>query len=452
MLRPVSLLPALVAVATLGATLFVAGRVRDGRRPPAGQGRRGAARGDHRRPHPLDPPPRRARSGSAATVTNNDTETWTAINLYAFVSDAPMTTAAELAEAADAAPNEDRRPPDPDPGTYDTVDELAPGETAQYSLRVPRSEIHVDQAGRLLVRRARPRRQRRRRATLRRRTGPHLPPAGPQRRRQRRHRAGHPGAPRRPPRPRRPDRRTSPAWTRTLSAGRPLRSLVDFGASAGSRPITWLVDPAVVDTVAPLVDGNPARSLEPTIDLEPTGRSGVRRRIPIPPPPTTRPTRARRRPGVGATPTRRTPRSRTRQPRPGRAWLDRLHAALEGNEILALPVRRRSTSPRRPRHDPQTSTRRPQALRRRAGAVGSSPTSPVRRLPRRLPRPRPAIELTEPTPRCSSPTGMFRGDAAAVAQSTGRTRGRDLGLGRRQGGPGPDDPLDRRRRAAADRQ
>ena len=53
-------------------------------------------------------------------------------------------------------------------------------------------------------------------------------------------------------------------WAADLDTGGALRTLVDFGASAGSRPVTWLVDPAVPDTVQALVAGNPPRSLADT--------------------------------------------------------------------------------------------------------------------------------------------------------------------------------------------
>ena len=61
-------------------------------------------------------------------------------------------------------------------------------------------------------------------------------------------------------------------WQRTLRLGGRLRDLVDFGASAGSRPVTWLVDPALPDAVRRLAAGNPARSLAPT---EPPPRRGA---------------------------------------------------------------------------------------------------------------------------------------------------------------------------------
>ena len=47
-------------------------------------------------------------------------------------------------------------------------------------------------------------------------------------------------------------------WAQTLDEGGLLRAQVDFGASAGSQPVTWLVDPAVIDTVTALAAGQPA--------------------------------------------------------------------------------------------------------------------------------------------------------------------------------------------------
>ena len=38
-------------------------------------------------------------------------------------------------------------------------------------------------------------------------------------------------------------------WTGAAPAGGRLRSVVDFGASAGDRPVTWLLDPALPDAV-----------------------------------------------------------------------------------------------------------------------------------------------------------------------------------------------------------
>ena len=57
------------------------------------------------------------------------------------------------------------------------------------------------------------------------------------------------------------------SWTQTLSQGGRLRSLVDFGASSGDRTVTWVVDPALIDAVRRLADGNPPRSLAPNLEV-----------------------------------------------------------------------------------------------------------------------------------------------------------------------------------------
>ena len=47
----------------------------------------------------------------------------------------------------------------------------------------------------------------------------------------------------------------------TLDEGGQLSSILNFGAAAGSRPLTWLVDPSVPDAVSKINNGNPARPL-----------------------------------------------------------------------------------------------------------------------------------------------------------------------------------------------
>ncbi|GAB3853220.1 hypothetical protein GCM10028801_05490 [Nocardioides maradonensis] len=51
------------------------------------------------------------------------------------------------------------------------------------------------------------------------------------------------------------------AWLTSLSAGGPLADELTIGRAAAGRPMTWLVDPAVVDAVQQLSDGNPGRLL-----------------------------------------------------------------------------------------------------------------------------------------------------------------------------------------------
>ena len=85
--------------------------------------------------------PRRGPIRVSGTVTNVDAEVWRAVNLYSFVSDTPMTTAAELVEAAASDPLLPVGERIIDPGPYLTIAELAPGESATYSFEVPRRRI-----------------------------------------------------------------------------------------------------------------------------------------------------------------------------------------------------------------------------------------------------------------------------------------------------------------------
>lgn len=91
-------------------------------------------------------------------------------------------------------------------------------------------------------------------------------------------------------------------WAEQLAPGGRLANLVDFVAAAGSAPVTWLVDPAVLDTVQRLADGNPRRSLKPTVA-----------------------------PDADA-PAADDPLALTAQ-----AWLDRTTASLASHRVLALP-------------------------------------------------------------------------------------------------------------------
>ena len=121
-----------------------------------------------------------------------------------------------------------------------------------------------------------------------------------------------------------------PGWTRTLSAGGRLRSVVDFGASAGSRPVTWLLDPALPDAVRQLAAGNPPRSLAAD---EPEGPGAESSETP-----TGTPSATPRQP-----PTSSASASPDAEPVPpatveaANAWLERLDVALQSSQILALP-------------------------------------------------------------------------------------------------------------------
>ena len=55
-------------------------------------------------------------------------------------------------------------------------------------------------------------------------------------------------------------------WVEELGGAGTLGRLVDAAAAAGGSPLTWLVDPALTTAAAQLAAGNPARSIEPTVD------------------------------------------------------------------------------------------------------------------------------------------------------------------------------------------
>jgi hypothetical protein len=316
-LRPLSLLPALVVVT---ATLVAPGSAHAG--PPAGDDSPLAVTIDALAPAYI---PKRGPIRVTGSVTNNDAAPWTTVNVYAFIGRGPMTTSAELAEAAAFEPGRDVGDRITAPNAYDTIERIDPGQSAQFSVRVPRSAITASEPGVYWF-------------------GVHALGTGPEGRVEGadgRARTFLPLVPRTsrevdtalvvPLRRRvtfaRDGRLTDvPAWTRDLSPGGQLRSIVDFGASAGSRPITWLVDPAVPDAVRALAAGNPPLSLGPdeqeaeeeggADDGDSPAPPPAPRPRPTPPkPPTPRPRRSRRRPSRRRTPGWRGSRSRSRRVR-----------------------------------------------------------------------------------------------------------------------------------------
>jgi hypothetical protein len=206
--------------------------------------------------------PDQGRVRVSGFVTNDDTESWSTINVYAFISDTPLTTPDQLAEAAAMPPDAVVGGRIADEHHKDFIPELAPGDSAPYSISIPRTLLHVSTPGvywfgiHALGESSEGRDQN---ADGRART--FLPLV--------------------------PDARTGQeptsiviplrhqlvyaddgslddlaGWIQTLSQGGRLRSLVDFGASSGARTVSWAVDPAVIDAVRRIADGNPPRSLD----------------------------------------------------------------------------------------------------------------------------------------------------------------------------------------------
>lgn len=202
----------------------------------------------------------------SGTVTNRTTEVWSSIDVYPFLDNdgVPMLSSGEVAEAAESDPTAvvGERITE----VSDDVGTLRPGETATYSLSVPRADLPTTTAGVYwfgvhalgqsdttpadLV------------ADGRART--FLPFVGRTRadpvdvsvvvplRRRVAYTAG--GAVARPG-----------VWEYALSENGNLGRLLAFGQAAVAQPVTWLVDPAVLDAVRRLARGNPNRSLAPTV-------------------------------------------------------------------------------------------------------------------------------------------------------------------------------------------
>ncbi len=318
MLRPLSLLPALVAVAATAATGFAVPAVAA---PAAANDDPLRVTIDRLTPGEI---PERGPVRMQGTVTNVSEERWRAVNVHAFVGYGPMTTSVELAQAREVPAQAEVGTRILLPGTFDSIGSLEPGETATYEVELKRSQIPAEEPGvywfgaHALGNTTEVRddiADGRARTFL-----PLLPPETrasvdtslviPLRREIQHTRTG---------------RLTGEAdWADDLGAGGSLRELVDLGTAARNRPVTWLIDPALPDAVQALVDGNRPRSLAdssesgdpddaPSPDTS-GGPSASSSASPQEPP---------RAPGAAAA--------------PGEEWLSRLDEALGNGRVLALP-------------------------------------------------------------------------------------------------------------------
>lgn len=203
------------------------------------------------------------------TVINIDDETWSTINLYPFISATPMTTEAELAEAVTVPVGQEVGARMATRGPFAVIDALDPGESYSFAFDVPRDDYTMAGSGVYWF-------------------GVHALGEGPVPRdlvadgRARTFLPYVPGnakgslktaliIPLRRYLAYEDDGQLANLddWTRTLGEGGRMRGLVDFGAAAGSNPVTWLIDPALPEAVRRIAVGNPARSLEPTQPIEP---------------------------------------------------------------------------------------------------------------------------------------------------------------------------------------
>ncbi len=201
-------------------------------------------------------------------VTNLSDETWTDLKVYPFVSATPMLSEGELAEAAESDPADvvgDRITTE---GAYDEIPDLEPGESATYWIRLRRTVLgqwitgdpgvfwfgvhamngdddFADGRARTFLPLVPPRTQKTVKTAL--------------------------VMPIRRPISYDADGRLTDidGWRKNFAVSGRLRQIVDLAATRQDFPVTWLVDPAVLDAAQRLVDGNPERDL--SANLPPPG-------------------------------------------------------------------------------------------------------------------------------------------------------------------------------------
>jgi hypothetical protein len=197
-------------------------------------------------------------------VTNRSDETWTDLKVYLLTSATPMTSGAELAEAARTEPTAPIGERLYRPGLYDEIGDLAPGSSRSYTLSVPRGRLKISgEPGAYWL-------------------GVHVLGGGPEGRdlvadgRARTFiplmRPRDPGTtlslviPVRATVRRQPDGRLSQPerWAEMLSSEGRLGRLLDFSGTSLGTPLTWLVDPAVLDAAHTLATNNPPMDAGPT--------------------------------------------------------------------------------------------------------------------------------------------------------------------------------------------
>lgn len=383
----------------------------------------------------------------AGTVTNVSDETFTRVNLHAFSSAQPILDSFNLANSATIDPTLSVGERVTEPGTFDTIDELAPGESATFSDSVPVELlatsgepgvywIGIHAIGDSSVPRDFV-------ADGRARTFIPRVPSG--------------GAPAREASVILPIRSRvwfdedgsvagTERWARRLAEGGSLDGVLDMADSAGSAPYSWLVDPAVLHALVRLANGNPPRTLAP----DPT----VPGQEPAPVEPAEDGEETPALPGEPLTPTQPVP---TEEPTDeeaqladsAAAWLERFKLLVGATPVLTLPYGDLDVSASI-RND---RTRLDQAVARGAEvmAVLALPSQPTVA---------PENDVLSPEAVAAMPPGttILLGDSAAFAipptspTSVVKLLGHEVVLtssGAEAGGPGPTashDPLALRQR------
>ncbi|NUR07122.1 MAG: hypothetical protein HOQ45_08935 [Nocardioidaceae bacterium] len=220
--------------------------------------------------------PEHGRVTLSGTVTNRSDHTWNNLKAYLLVSSSPITDRAQLADAADSDPAAEVGGRLASEGLYEVLGDLEPGAAVPYQLSVPRQDLGIDGSpgvywvgvhvlgeddnGRDSV------------ADGRARTFMPLVPAAAQR-------AGartrlsvvvpfkepvHRGAAGRLFRANR--------WEHLVGPDGRLDRLLGLG-SQSRQPVTWVVDPAVLDAVESIARDNPKLDTGPTTDSSGDGGS-----------------------------------------------------------------------------------------------------------------------------------------------------------------------------------
>lgn len=357
------------------------------------------------------------------TVTNESSEQWRGINVYAMTSSLPLTTHRELRAAIDSDPELPVGERITEAGAA-RIEVLDPGATGSYHLRVPRRLLGIGNrpgvywigihalgetdAGRDTI------------ADGKART--FIPLV---------HATGSVDTalilPVRRGSQQTADGRVSrtDTWVEDLVPTGGLSRTLSLAEAAGSRPVNWLLDQRVVDTVAQLAAGNPADDLGPFV-AEPG-------------PTTQSPSEEVSAPGLTdpvepATSDADTAALAT-------AWLARLTPAQAGDAVLLLPYGDldvaavlRSEGPL----DWYTVAREHAALA--AQAAGITQTVPTTSAPAGYLDPTDIAELPEDTLTVADRRVLAGRPAAVNASVHDRRVLFSLGAGLREG-PGPDDPL-----------
>ncbi|NPC41749.1 DUF6049 family protein [Nocardioides sp. zg-1230] len=202
------------------------------------------------------------------TVTNVSDDTFTRINTHAFSSEAPILDAVNLAASALIDPTLSVGERVTVPGTFDTIDELAPGASATFTDTVPVELlatsgepgvywIGIHALGDGAVPRDGVADGRARTFIPRRPTGDVGQEASvilPIRSRVWFDEDGAVAG--------------TDRWAKRLAEGGSLDGVLDMADSAGSAPYSWLVDPAVLLALVRLSRGNPPRTLAPDTTVE----------------------------------------------------------------------------------------------------------------------------------------------------------------------------------------